>query len=102
MYVQDDELLSLPDNDAILKYMAERYEEVEMDGSTVDDVHLNPNGWEHMKKKMHRKGALDVNTIRELLKNGIVGHLWTATLYVSKGIPDGCLYVYDDEILSKT
>ena len=103
LYLSDAEVMKHDDNQSLADHMADRYTVIESGphGVAVEEVHMSPTAWEHMKKKMFRQGVLDVNVVRQIVQTGLVGHLWTAAIHISQHCPDGCLYVFDDEIVSK-
>jgi hypothetical protein len=102
LYLSDPDIFQHDESKALVDYMADRYTAIESgpEGVSVEEVHMSPEAWRHVRKKMSRE-TLDVETKKELLTTGLMGHLWTAAIHISKHCPDGVLYVYDHEVLSR-
>jgi len=71
--------------------LADAFANVESQGHRVDKIFLNP--LQHKIVRTAGTGIIDFETQREILKTGLLGNLWGASIFQSNEIPAGSVYI---------
>lgn len=64
---------------------------IESDEILVNEILMNPRTYSDIRK--FKRNTIDYETATELLKQGIMGYIWGATIRVSRKVPDHTILI---------